>query len=594
MKKILVILSVSLAALVASSCSTDNLDIPQKFVVSYDDIFGDPNNEANAFSALVTVYNHVFRGLGRGNANTNAGIWSPQLNLWNAPSDDIWATGWNFGDNEPVAQLNEFRFDYSNQMVESFYRNMYASIYPANELILSFDKTTNANVKRYIAEARVWRAWCYMQLAIGWGTPPLVTEVLVGDVYPENSAPGEVLDFVIKELGEAAADLPSKPSKTNRDATIRLTKEAAYSFLGKAQIFAGKYADAMNNLKTNVIDKNLYELVSGPALNDLFHKGGKYSTEAIFEFNVYLNAAMPAGSWNAILPGQHNDNWAWHKGNWFANNGPSQMYNGWGGPNVSGSFGDALIENDGIGSHRRKAAFFTYDEVLYNLTWSTDGANPTVDLKRKDAGRGVRRGGDANGILGNSGYFHQKRGTREADIFSGRSPYSDKNYMIMRYAEVLLLYAEACVQSGQNIPHALQMVNMIQERAGSQTISSSLTMDVIKNEKRFELWMEGCRWADLVRWGDAAEVLKNKGEGPNKNAVPKFLGSARITAKGDEIDPTWEFTGDHGTWDDRDKWVIHYWPHPRLGAFVKGKHELFPFPKWAIERNKILKQNPGY
>ena len=87
----------------------------------------------------------------------------------------------------------------------------------------------------------------------------------------------------------------------------------------------------------------------------------------------------------------------------------------------------------------------------------------------------------------------------------------------MRYAEVLLLAAEACLESGDNTS-ALDYFNQIRVRAQLPTLSS-ITLDDIKNEKRLELCMEEVRYQDLVRWGDAPSVLAEKG-----HRIPVFSG----------------------------------------------------------------------
>jgi len=595
MKKIFVILAVSLAVLAASSCSLDNLDIPQKGVIPAEGFY----TEANAESAITVVYNQVAAALAR-SINGIGGMtfaYSPHTIFWNHLSDDIWATGWWRGDNDFGCQLTEFRFDYTQQTVEVYYRNMYACIYAANLVIANYPQDhAKPEIQRYVAEARAWRAWCYMQLAIGWGTPPLVKELILPDVYPTNSEPGEVWAFVLAEFADAAKYIPSKPSLTNKDAAIRLTKEAVYSFLGKAQVFTGKYAEAVTNLKTNVIDKNLYDLVPGQDLPNLFHKEGKYREEKVFEFNVVANTSIANNDWNAIVPTQQNDYYGWNYGDRW-NGGNTFIRTGWGGINPKGDFCWALIENDGLDSWRRKASFATYHEALYDFPHAHDG-DMTLEQKRVDTKRGIKltqKGGAyrVSDIVGNEGFFHLKRAARVRDNFSHANGTMDKNFIVMRYAEVLLLYAEACVKSGQNLAHALEMVNKIQVRAGSKTISSSLTMDVIKKEKRFELWMEECRFADLVRWGDAYDALKNAGGG-EKGLIPSFHENGKPGTY-DKEGLTYEWTGDHGTWDDNN-WIVEWLATPLPGArgFVKGKHELMPFPKWARDRNPELKQNPNW
>ena len=79
------------------------------------------------------------------------------------------------------------------------------------------------------------------------------------------------------------------------------------------------------------------------------------------------------------------------------------------------------------------------------------------------------------------------------------------NLRVMRYAEVLLMYAEACLQTGDNA-EAKKYINEIQKRAGSKTISETVDMQVLMDEKQYELWFEGARFHDLVRWAAQGKV----------------------------------------------------------------------------------------
>jgi len=592
MKNKFVFISFLLSLLIASSCSVDNLDIPQKGVLDFDDFY---KTEQDALSALTAVYGDLTRTMARGLVGGQSFNYSPYIQLWNMPSDDIHAAGEFRGDNDFGGSINEFRFDVQNETVASMYRSFYAVIYTANVLIEQFDQNDpNDNIRRIVAEARVWRAWCHMMLAIGWGSPPLMDRIIPPDEFPSNTPFEEVMDFVIKEFNEAATHIPSKPSKFDRDATVRLCKEAVYAFMGKAQVYAGKFGDAVTNLKNNVIDKDLYDLVPGNEMKNLFHGAGNYSVEKVFEFNVLDNSALTTNDWGVNALWQHNDYWGW-RGSRIMAGGPREVKrDGWGGVMPAGEFARALIANDGIDSYRRKGWLLRYDEVLYDLTWesdfNTDGTpkNLTLAEKRADSQRGTRRSAGvhpnapaaeiSDPLYGCEGYFMLKRMAMEADHGAPtRTSYYIKNHVIMRYAEVLLLYAEACVMTNQNLPQALELVNKIQIRAGSQTITQGqLTLQDVKNEKRFEMWLEGTRFVDLVRWGDAFDVLKDQ-----CNNTPHFQDNFR--------------TGDHGTWDNND-WEIT-WRNYNEGSvhgFQKGKHELFPFPFWATSRNPNLVQNAGW
>ncbi|WP_303430732.1 RagB/SusD family nutrient uptake outer membrane protein, partial [uncultured Muribaculum sp.] len=112
---------------------------------------------------------------------------------------------------------------------------------------------------------------------------------------------------------------------------------------------------------------------------------------------------------------------------------------------------------------------------------------------------------DPTGLYGFGGYFAHKIVPWPEDNEKGW--YGFKNLTIFRYAEVLLMYAEACAMTGDN--DGLQYLNAIQNRAGSAHVSSTLTLDEVKNEKAFEMWIEGVRFPDMVRWGDTDGVVNN-------------------------------------------------------------------------------------
>ena len=566
MKKLILLLVVSLFV---SSCSQDWLEIPQKGVVSVDDYY---KTEEHAEAAIVAVYKEVVNRYNRGAGNQNFS-YSPVTLLYNLPSDDLYHGGSAPGSSDWAQGINEFRYTTDNEVVRSTYRSFYMMIYAANLLITNYDQNDpNANIARYVAEARVWRAWCHMMLAIGWKNPPLVTEVLSGDARPTNTPFEEVMDFVINEFADALKYIPSKPNLTDKNSAVRLSKEAVYSFMGKAQVFAGRYADAATNLKTNVIDKNLYDLVPGSEMFNLNHADGDGSVEKVFEFNNYPNTSLSGTVMGQLTLGQMIDHWHWRLDRFVST--PTAVYNsGWGCGQVSGEFARALIANDGFDSHRRKAWFYTYDELLYELEWPSDSNNPTLADKKKDTKRGVDPMGA--GLFGNEGYFMMKRVPLMKDKFP-TSNITLNNTVIMRYAEVLFLFAEASVRSGQYQAEALAALNKIQQRAGSNHISTSLTLDEIKNEKRFEMWMEGTRWPDIVRWGDAASLLSKQYE-----RIPYFRDLI-------SIDGRTEHEG-FVDWEGSDRYNAN-----RDFGFKSNKHELFPYPMLELQVNPNIVQNPGW
>ena len=173
---------------------------------------------------------------------------------------------------------------------------------------------------------------------------------------------------------------------------------------------------------------------------------------------------------------------------------------------------------------------------------------------------------DPTGLYGFGGYFAHKIVPWPEDNEKGW--YGFKNLTIFRYAEVLLMYAEACAMTSDN--DGLQYLNAIQNRAGSAHVSSALTLDEVKNEKAFEMWIEGVRFPDMVRWGDTDGIVNN----------------------GKNIPTTYDAFFKLG--EPKHRLYVEY-SNPNKGqtGFVKGKHEYFAYPKVAIDRNPNLQQNPS-
>ena len=163
------------------------------------------------------------------------------------------------------------------------------------------------------------------------------------------------------------------------------------------------------------------------------------------------------------------------------------------------------------------------------------------------------------------------------------------NYLVMRYAEVLLNYAEACLQTG-DLGEAKKYINMIQERAGSKTISQTVDMDVLKKEKSYELWMEGCRWFDIKRWRDATAINRIKNAGSD---VPHLFDKLFRAPQASDEKLHWE----HGTEANSRFYTVSSHAAKDAGftvGYQEGKHDYFPYPQTVKNMNPNLVQNPGW
>lgn len=188
----------------------------------------------------------------------------------------------------------------------------------------------------------------------------------------------------------------------------------------------------------------------------------------------------------------------------------------------------------------------------------------------------------------NYGYYFMKLLPWYSDLIPNSTTVTQENRNIMRYAEVLLLYAEACAMSNDSDGSGLKALNEVAERAGAPTYDK-LTMDNVKQEKWFELAWEGTRFWDLVRWGDAPKALAFKAHDETPYLHDDFYVHDSKGKKTSGIPHK-----AHIYWHD-DGWAA------KGGGWVTGKHELLPFPydvvqlnPWNEETKEGLKQNPGW
>ena len=573
MKKILFGLTL-VASLVALSGCESRLDIPQKGVVPMEDYY---KTDEDAEAALIGAYYTNARYYSN-NGNSALG-WndSPFLSLWTYASDEIYAAGNNNADNVPQQEVHSFRFDNNNSVVTGVYQSWYQCIYSCNLVIDNFagEKADTPIKKRCVAEARVLRAHAQLMLALGWGTAPIVDYVLSADAKPGNAESQEyVLEWIANECDLAMADnvLRERESASDKNGAVMVTKAFAQAVKGKALLSLKRWEDAKAALRP-IVESDKYALVPSDQMEDLFHLEGDGCSESIFEFNLVWDASN--GDYYMRTPLNQPILWNWRSEKMYMPNGDGTQVvnNGWGEVNPSKKFIETLLEHDGINSARRKAWVKSYDEVLYEMPYTSDATTTTMEAKVKDRSRGIHA---ADGLYGHIGWFMWKRNYRPSDL--NPSQQIMYNFPIMRLPEVLLMYAEACAMTGDPDGSGLAALNRIQDRAQSQHRSTECTMEEVKVEKFLECWLECTRFQDLVRWGDAEKEL-----GDNGTYYPSFC-DGMFTNQEEE----------HRGYVDESNAT---WCIDRYGdkvGFKSGKHELFPFPFSEIQINPNIKQNPGW
>ena len=575
MKKIIFSLAVLSAGMFLTSCQ-DRLDVEQKATSSTDTFY---KTDADAKSAVTAMYATFIGEIGG-----TEGIWNAYIMGLNYSADDVFSAGGDMNDHADFRILDEMRYDASSSPIGTLYNHIYKAIYSANLVINYFGgDLADTQVKRQaVAEARVMRAWAHMLAAQVYYQPPLVDHLIVSDKPTNAESQKAIFDFCVKECEEVMNDLPERKGTSDQESTWIATKGFAQFVGGKSALFAGDNAKAASLLKPLVESSN-YALVPGNRFRDLFHKEGDGCEEKIFEFNYTTNTAV-GGVWGGSI----------QRGRWMVANvlnwrgddiqggGKNPQIcstGGWGGGSINQDFAHKMLENDGD-SYRRKATFLTSDEFFYDASlcpWADDveagGTLKTRAEKEFDPNRGITK---SAGSFSRSDVMEVKMmmHPNDADLSVGDNC-NNTNFCLARLAEAYLLYAEAALATG-NSAEALKYVNKIQERAGSKTISTSVDLQTIMDEKQYELWFEGCRWFDIVRWGIA------------KQCYDKVL---------DNIPLQWdEYFQSGGTKPHKLVYKIHH-PFAEAGIkleFVAGKNEYWPIPQTVIEVNNEMHQVRGW
>ena len=580
MKKIIFSVALLSAGMTLTSCSEDLLEIEQKATNSTDSFYKTDADAKSAVTAMYATFAEEISG--------NEGIWNAYIMGLNYASDDVFPAGGDIADHTGFRECGEFRYDASFGPVSALYNHIYKSIYSANLVINYFggDKADSQVKKEAVAQARVMRAWAHMLAAQVYYQPPIVDHLIVDDKPTNAESQKAIFDFCIKECEEAMSDIPERNGQSDQEGAWYATKGFAQFVAGKSALFAGDNAKAASLLKPLVESPN-YALVPGERFRDLFHVEGDGCEEKIFEINFSANSAASTGAGWAY--GNKRGRWMvanvlnW-RGDDIKGGGMNPQIcatGGWGGGSINHEFAHKMLANDGD-SYRRKATFLTSDEFFYDATlcpWQNDveagGTLSTRAEKEFDANRGIKK--DA-GSFSRSDVMEVKMMMHPNDCDPNKvagDNCNNTNLCLARLGEAYLLYAEACLASG-NTAEALKYVNKIQQRAGSKTISSSVDLQTIQDEKQYELWFEGCRWFDIVRWGIA------------KQCWDKVLDNVPY-----QFDEYWTSGG------TKPHKLVYEVRHPYKEAnitlsFTEGKNEYWPIPQTVIEVNDQMHQVRGW
>ena len=477
------------------SCSKDFVEIPPVGVLDAATFF---NSEENAEQALIGLYDLM--------QYNYAKDWSSAYFVKMLPGDDVNAGGGSATDQVPLVEINDYvNVSVSNPAITSVWNLHYRTIALANTIIENVEASELSNKAEVLAEAKFMRAWCYFELTTMWGDVPLrlvnPTELSSEAFAIPKSSRAEVHAQVEADLTEAIAGLPARAGLAQE---FRVSKAAAQALMGKVLIFQDKYSDALPFLEA-VIGNTNYDLAD--TMEDVWSVDGEFGIGSLLEIGFISTNGYDWGNvaWGGRMESNLHVQLMGPRGEFDIE--PVGLLNGWGFNYPSAV---SIEKFEAAGEHSRRTATLMMEQELIDA----GGSVTTVD-------------GDGNPIFiyGYDGAIRIKYATRAADTSEGgvRELNYSSNWRLMRYAEVLLLAAEAYNMESQD-DKAITELNKVRVRAGLDEVSASLAgddlFDAIVEEKFLEFAHEGQRFWDLVRWGIAAEELSGTGYTSKNDLFP--------------------------------------------------------------------------
>ena len=479
----------------------------------------------------------------------------PEWYFGDIVSDDALKGGQDINDGADLRELENFKANSDNEILLQYYRAQWQGIQRAN---LAIDEIPTTRIEtegteaeqqakyrdRYLGEAYFLRGFYYFRLARMFGGMPLIDFVVKSsnEWAQTRTTMDKTLNFAIEDF-KRAENLLWLKDKYSDDELGRATKGAAQAMLLKANLYRADYQrNAGNETEAQkyfaeaakwgkeVIQSRQYSL--WPNYLDNFRLANENGRESVFEIQYteeatsdYGGEGYTRGTMTTIL--QRSRSSAFGEAGWGYNRPTQNLYNEY-------EAGDA---------RRDETILVPTDEQIETPAQEIYCGDRMLNRKYAMYNDGT-----------NGGIYKLAHATR-----------SPKNNIQIRYADVLLMYAEACCESG-DLPSAKSALKEVRDRAGlsqfpytaviqGQTVTYNDNQEdlrkAIRHERRVELAMEGHRWFDLTRWGIAKETMDTYMAGETEEAKELY------------------------------------------GTFQKGKHELFPIPSKEIDLSGI-EQNPNW
>ncbi|HLP38318.1 RagB/SusD family nutrient uptake outer membrane protein [Lacibacter sp.] len=403
-------------------------------------------------------------------------------------SDNAVSGGENASDVLSLQQIDDYTHTPVNSTLTDIWQSAYEGINRANYLTQYKEKNIAGTTIDFAGKEALYgevyfiRAYYYFTLVKMFGDVPLFVDkrlTLAENKALQRSPKADVYKQIEADLNAAVAVLPAVQTQKGR-----ITKYAAQALLGKVLIYQNKF-DAAAPILESIITANAFSLVTNFA--SMYLASGENGPESVFEIQ-YSNTS-PYYNWGGATRGQ--GNYAVQQCGVRGLNGTSAMpyAAGWSTNLPTQNLANAYAAGD-----QRKAATVLDIEAYKN-------ANPSFNITYQVA------------PYKNTGLYNQKYLPRKGETSGQLELNYTNNFRIIRYAEVLLLAAEAFNRSSTaNDTKAQTYLNLVRRRAFNDnlhdiTATGTALRQAIWDERRLELGMEGDRFFDLVRTGQAATKI---------------------------------------------------------------------------------------
>ncbi|WP_224996266.1 RagB/SusD family nutrient uptake outer membrane protein [Cesiribacter sp. SM1] len=466
------------------------------------------------------------------------------------------------GDAAGAASISSGAYDASLARLNEEWDTRYGGIKTTNILIENIDRVTDMSEEErnmMKAEARFIRAFQHFQLMTWFGDIPLLDhDPTIEEAQTIERTPrAEVLAFILNELDEVAAILPANTELADAEQG-KITSGAAIALKARVLLYEGRWADVVTETAKliNSTEYGSYSLF--PSYEGLFLPENEYNEEVILS----LQYVPIDRTWSEFF-----DMAPLSAGARLNNLAPTQelvdsylMLNG-------EPIDAAASGYDEGNPYVNRDPRLTNTIVYHNYQWENpDGSIHTIYIEPGTDPDEALDEYETGSSKTTTGYYTRKY--FDPDHTAGLA--SGLNLILIRYADVLLMYAEAKMELGEfNEEVWNQTIRPLRERAGftdeaalayDPSLTGEALRQTIRNERRVELAMEGLRIFDIRRWQIAEDVLNGWAHGAQFE--PSSPDNGYIRAQSRTFDP--------------------------------GKHYLWPIPRDERLQNSNLSQNPGW